>query len=131
MRIMDKKNKIKHERNKTSVTQIVCNVTRNMYMLVRLRQPHRSCLINWSDMLIEQTSYRNKMKVKRVLWKSPPYGWVKYNTDEASRGNSGISSYAFCLRNDKGDIKQAEGARIEKTTNTVAETKAILEVCKH
>ncbi|KAK6795234.1 hypothetical protein RDI58_008687 [Solanum bulbocastanum] len=58
-------------------------------------------------------------------------GWVKYNTDGASRGNPGVSSYAFCLRDDRGDIIYAEGATIESTTSTVAEAKAILEASKH
>ncbi|KAK6802417.1 hypothetical protein RDI58_000197 [Solanum bulbocastanum] len=71
------------------------------------------------------------MKVKKVLWEFPPEGWVKYNTDGASRGNPGLSSYAFCLRDDRGDIHYAEGATLENTTRTVVETKAILEACKH
>lgn len=29
-------------------------------------------------------------------------GWIKYNTDGASKGNPGSSSWAFCLRNVKG-----------------------------
>ncbi|WMV33800.1 hypothetical protein MTR67_027185 [Solanum verrucosum] len=70
-------------------------------------------------------------EVIKVLWEYPPEGWLKYNTDGASRGNPGLSSYAFCLRNDRGDIKYAEGGSMENTTNTVAEAKAILEACKH
>jgi len=100
-------------------------------MLARIRQPHRSCPVNCSDMMIEWTSYRPKMKGKRVLGEFPPNGWAKYNTDGASQRNSDINFYAFCLRNDKGDIKYTEGARIENTTNTDAETKAILEAWKH
>ncbi|KAG5570797.1 hypothetical protein H5410_060563 [Solanum commersonii] len=99
---------IKHEGKKTSVTRIIRNVTRNMYMLARLRQPHSSCPVNWSDMLIKWTSCRLTMKGKRVLWEFPPNRGVKYNTDGASRRNLDISSYAFLLRNDKGDIKYAE-----------------------
>ncbi|KAH0642524.1 hypothetical protein KY290_034106 [Solanum tuberosum] len=76
-------------------------------------------------------TYCPKMKVKKVLWEFPPEGWVKYNTDGASRGNLGLSSYAFCLRDDRGDIHYAERATLENTTNTVAETKAILEACNH
>uniref|UniRef100_A0A0V0HCS3 Putative ovule protein n=1 Tax=Solanum chacoense TaxID=4108 RepID=A0A0V0HCS3_SOLCH len=42
-----------------------------------------------------------------------------------------MSSYAFCLRNEMGDILHAEGATIDIITNTVADAKAILEACKH
>ncbi|KAH0777413.1 hypothetical protein KY290_008824 [Solanum tuberosum] len=98
-----RRNRMKHEGRKTSVSRIIYNVTRNM----------------------------PRMKVTKVLWEYPPEGWLKYNTDGASRGNPGLSSYAFCLRNDRGDIKYAEGGSMENTTNTVAEAKAILEACKH
>ncbi|KAK4732718.1 hypothetical protein R3W88_025706 [Solanum pinnatisectum] len=66
------------------------------------------CSTKWSYMLIEWTRYRPKLKIKRVLWIFPSNGWVKYNTDRASRGNLGRSSYAFCLRNNKGDVEYAE-----------------------
>lgn len=67
----------------------------------------------------------------KVLWEFPPEGWVKYNTDGASKGNLGVSLYAYCLRDHKGDILYADCDRIDNTTNTVAEAKAILEACKH
>lgn len=44
------------------------------------------------------------MRVTKVIWEFPQQGWVKYNTDGASRGNPGISSYAFCIRNKQGDL---------------------------
>lgn len=69
--------------------------------------------------------------MKKVLWEFPPNGWVKYNTDRVSRGNSDLSSYVFVLINDKGDVEYVERASIENTTNTVAKAKAILEASKH
>ncbi|KAK6794387.1 hypothetical protein RDI58_007840 [Solanum bulbocastanum] len=100
-----RRNKMKHEGKKTSLPR--------------------------PEMLKELDAYRTKMNVTKVIWEFPLTGWVKYNTDGASRGNPGLSSYAFCLRDDKGDIMYAEGKMIETTTNTVAEAKAILEACKH
>ncbi|KAH0715838.1 hypothetical protein KY284_008743 [Solanum tuberosum] len=95
-----------------------------MYMLLQLRHPRRKGPSDWPGMLSELEKYRPRMKVTKVLWEYPPEGWLKYNTDGASRGNPGLSSYAFCLRNDRGDIKYAEGGSMENTT-------AILEACKH
>ncbi|KAH0636371.1 hypothetical protein KY290_036809 [Solanum tuberosum] len=103
-----KRNMMKHEEKQTSVARIIHIVTRNVYMLERLRKPCMSCPIKWSGMLIEWTRYIPKFKIKRVSWEFPPNEWVKYNTDGASRGNSGCSSYAFCLRNDRGDVEYAE-----------------------
>jgi len=99
---------MKHEEKQTSVARIIHIVTRNVYMLVRLRKPRMPCPIKWSYMLIEWTRYRPKLKIKRVLLEFPPNVWVKYNTDGASRENSDRSSYAFCLRNDWGDVEYAD-----------------------
>lgn len=71
------------------------------------------------------------LKVTKVLWEFLLEGWYKYDTDGASRGNPGLSSYAFFLRNDKGDIKYVEGAIIENTTNAIVGATTILEACKH
>ncbi|KAG5588396.1 hypothetical protein H5410_048830 [Solanum commersonii] len=87
-----KRNRMKHERKQTSVARIIHNVTRNVYMLVRLRKPRIPVHIKWSDMLIEWTRYIPKLKIKRVLWEFPPNGWVKYNIDGALRENSDSNS---------------------------------------
>lgn len=67
------------------------------------------------------------MEINIVLWGFPPNGWAKYNENEASLGNSVISSLAFFRKNDKRDIEYVEGASIHNITNTVTEDKAILE----
>ncbi|KAH0664942.1 hypothetical protein KY285_026148 [Solanum tuberosum] len=120
---------MKHDGKKTSLPRVRHNVTRNIFMLIQLRKPRMRCPPLWPEMLKELDAYRTKMKVTKVIWKFPPASWVKYNTDGASRGNPGLSSYAFCLRDDKGDIMYAEGKMIETATNTVAKAKAILEAC--
>ncbi|KAK4722571.1 hypothetical protein R3W88_012804 [Solanum pinnatisectum] len=84
-----------------------------MYRLLQLRHPRRKGPSNWPGMVSELENYRPRMKVIKVLWEYPPEGWLKYNTDGASRGNPCLSSYAFCLRNDRGDIKYAEGGSME------------------
>ncbi|KAH0711352.1 hypothetical protein KY289_007311 [Solanum tuberosum] len=122
---------MKHDGKKTSLPRVIHNVTRNIFMLIQLRKPNMRCPPLWPEMLKELDAYRTKMKVTKVMWEFPPARWVKYNIDGASRGNPGLSSYAFCLKDDKGDIIYAEGKMIETTTNTVAEAKAILEAsCK-
>ncbi|KAH0665565.1 hypothetical protein KY285_026771 [Solanum tuberosum] len=82
-------------------------------------------------MVKELEEYCPELTTKLIKWECPPAGWCKYNTDGASRGNPGQSSYAFCLRNDKGDMTYAEAATIQSSTSTEAEAKAILEASKH
>lgn len=56
---------------------------------------------------------------------------AKYNIVGASRGNSSISSYDFCLRDDQGDLIHDKRANINDTTNIEAEIKAILQAPVH
>lgn len=58
-------------------------------------------------------------------------GWYKYNTDGASKGNLGRSSWIFCLRDAHGDLVHAEGSVIEDTNNMEAEAKALLYATIH
>nr|ANJ02814.1 reverse transcriptase with zinc-finger domain [Solanum demissum] len=52
----------------------------------------------------------------------PETGRIKINTDGASKGNPGLSSYGFCLRNDRGDLLYAEAGQIGENTNMIVET---------
>lgn len=63
---------------------------------------------------------------KIVKW-VPPMGWLKCNTDGASRGNPGPSASAFCLRNHEGRLLGAKGVKIVDSSNLVAEARAISE----
>ncbi|XP_060211916.1 uncharacterized protein LOC132639487 [Lycium barbarum] len=49
------------------------------------------------------------------------------NTDGASRGNPGLSSAAFCIRDEVGNLIYAGARRIADTTNITAESVAILD----
>lgn len=125
-----RRNKQKHEGKSTSLPRIIHNVTRHMNMFAKV---NRSTMRggSWPKMLRELEEYRPKIKAIQVKWESPPAGWIKYNTDGAAKGCYGLSSYAYCLRDENGDIIFAKGARIENTTSTMAEAVAILEASKH
>ncbi|XP_075079806.1 uncharacterized protein LOC142165070 [Nicotiana tabacum] len=73
----------------------------------------------WQDLLPMMENFTHKLKVTKVMWEFPSAGWVKVNTDGASRGNPGRSSISFCIRNENGDIVKSVGREIEETTNTI------------
>ncbi|XP_059292623.1 uncharacterized protein LOC132046097 [Lycium ferocissimum] len=59
-------------------------------------------------------------------------GWFKCNTDGASRGNLEMSSAAFCIRNERGDLMYAATRTLNDTTNICAEAIALgdrIEYC--
>ncbi|XP_016482344.1 uncharacterized protein LOC107803221 [Nicotiana tabacum] len=75
-------------------------------------------------------NYTPRLKVTKVVWEIPEEGWIKVNTDDASRGNPGRSTIGFCVRDEYEDIVFAEGKEINEATNTEAEAVAIVEALK-
>ncbi|XP_016470893.1 uncharacterized protein LOC107793125 [Nicotiana tabacum] len=75
-------------------------------------------------------NYTPRLKYDKVIGELPIVGWVKVNTDGASRGNPGRSSIGLCIRNNDRDLVYALGREINATTNTEAETVAILEALR-
>lgn len=49
------------------------------------------------------------LKITKVIWEYPTPGWIKVNTDGASRGNLGRSLIGFVLRDEEGDVIYARG----------------------
>lgn len=62
------------------------------------------------------SNYRPRLYHCLTHWKKPETGRIKINTDGASKGNPGLSSYGFCLRNDRGDLLYAEAGQIGENT---------------
>jgi len=131
MELWRRRNKKKHEGKDLSLSRIIHNITRSMYRLIKVRRPWMNVSGRWEVMIKELEEYCTGMVAKKVKWECPPEGWIKYNTDGASRGNPGLSSYAFCLRDERVDIIHAEGVTIENATSIVTEAKTILEASKH
>ncbi|KAF3623284.1 hypothetical protein FXO38_30828 [Capsicum annuum] len=96
----------------------------------------------FGEKVVKMMVYRQRKRVKMmsrsqgvkaitVLWKTPEEGWVKYNTDGAVRGEEGGSSYAFCLRNEDGDVLFAKEEPQHYADSMQAEANVILQAAKH
>ncbi|XP_059285201.1 uncharacterized protein LOC132038566 [Lycium ferocissimum] len=126
-----RKNSIKHGENK-SLGTVIFQVYATIQRLVQIRNPSFKVLPNkWEDLLKLIEGGTVELKVTKVNWNFPPIGWIMCNTDGASRGNPGRSSYGFCLRNSAGDLLYAQAEEIGITTNTDVEVMAILEAMKY
>ncbi|XP_060216659.1 uncharacterized protein LOC132644117 [Lycium barbarum] len=73
----------------------------------------------------------HRNKVTNDLWEFPPAEWLKCNTDRATRGNPGRSSYAYCVRNATGDLLHAQAKEMEESTNTESEAQAFLQAARY
>ncbi|XP_060170522.1 uncharacterized protein LOC132601460 [Lycium barbarum] len=99
-----RRNCIKH-RETRSEGRVICQVYSTIQKIVQLWNPSLHNIPNkWGELIRLMESKRAKLKITKVLWDFPPTGWIICNTDGASRGNPGISSHAFCLRDELGDL---------------------------
>ncbi|KAH0639343.1 hypothetical protein KY285_035929 [Solanum tuberosum] len=57
-------------------------------------------------------SYKPTLNYDVVNWKPPEMGWIKCNTDGASKGYARQSSYGFCIRNHTSQLLYAEAQSI-------------------
>lgn len=91
-------NSLNNDGKTVSTHRVIFNITKNIGLLLKVRNPRQVFLTAWLEILQELEQRRSKMKITKVEWKFPNEGWMKYNIDVASRGNPGVSSYAFFLR---------------------------------
>ncbi|XP_060216562.1 uncharacterized protein LOC132644039 [Lycium barbarum] len=85
---------------------------------------------DWPSVVDLLTNYKLKLHYRKVRWKTPQHV-LKRNTDESSQGNPGLSSYGFCIRNDRGNLVYAQAKQIGIASNMMAETAAIQEAMKY
>ncbi|XP_059314688.1 uncharacterized protein LOC132065353 [Lycium ferocissimum] len=62
---------------------------------------------DWPAVIDFLSNYKLKLQFCKVKWKMPQHG-LKCNTDRASQGNLGHSSYAFYIRDDRRDVVYAQ-----------------------
>ncbi|XP_060187285.1 uncharacterized protein LOC132616711 [Lycium barbarum] len=124
---------MRHE-GKVSITKLIYQVMHTLIQFMKVRRRNfRYAPYNWSVIVEALQRYSPKIRVTPVTWRTPDIGWIKVNTDGASRGNSGRSSWAFCVRDERGDVIQAQAREIEdlQSTNTEAEALAILQALRY
>lgn len=81
--------------------------------------------VKWIEIITTLGRYNPKLHHYMVRWDKLEQVGIKYNTDSASKGNHGSSSYGFCIRDYKGYLIHDEANAIGQTTNIEAEEKAI------
>ncbi|XP_019237995.1 PREDICTED: uncharacterized protein LOC109218121 [Nicotiana attenuata] len=114
-----------------TINRVINQVSTTMQSLMQFRKPKlQNVPHKWPDLLHILESCLPMLIYTKVLWDCPSSGWIKVNTDEASRGNPGRSSIGYVLRNEEGDLVYGCGKEVQEGTNTEAEAKAILEAMK-
>ncbi|KAH0693326.1 hypothetical protein KY290_021507 [Solanum tuberosum] len=97
-----------------------------IHQLIRVKFPWlKKVPYQWMEIVDMLQRYKPTLHYHIVNWKLPEEGWIKCNTDGASKGNPGQSAYEFCMRNNNGDLVYAEGEDIGVATNMEAEAIAL------
>ncbi|KAH0650587.1 hypothetical protein KY284_030499 [Solanum tuberosum] len=86
---------------------------------------------HWPQVLDRLQSYKPTLHYQMVSWRKPSEGWVTCNTDGASKGNPGVSSYGYCIRDMNGDLIYAEAHNLGETTNMEAEATAVWKALQY
>ncbi|KAK4384645.1 putative ribonuclease H protein [Sesamum angolense] len=78
-----------------------------------------------------RSSYKPKLKI--VEWTKPEVGWIKINTDGASKGNPGVAGEGGIPRNEEGAVIFAFYEKLGESDNTFAEVFSLfkaLQICQ-
>nr|XP_009765020.1 PREDICTED: uncharacterized protein LOC104216622 [Nicotiana sylvestris] len=111
-----------------SCNRVIHEVNKTLHFLVRVRYPWLPRIpLLWPKMIRLFEGYKPIVVTIRVTWQLPYKGWFKCNTDGASRGYPGPSSYGFCVQDHAGDLVFAKMKEIGETTNIVAKAKVLVE----
>nr|XP_009777052.1 PREDICTED: uncharacterized protein LOC104226713 [Nicotiana sylvestris] len=70
-----------------SVSRVIYQVSTALQCLVQIRKPGLNVPHKWQDLLTMMENYTPKLKYQKVIWEQPIEGWIKVNTDGASKGN--------------------------------------------
>lgn len=126
-----RRNSYKHGKE-VSYTNLYYQCQLIIYQLVRTKFPWiKRMPYHWPQVLDRLQSYKPTLHYQMVSWRKPSEGWVTCNTDGASKGNPGVSSYGYCIRDMNGDLIYAEAHNLGETTNMEAEATAVWKALQY
>ncbi|KAK4349223.1 hypothetical protein RND71_031978 [Anisodus tanguticus] len=112
-------------------SRVIYEINLNLYHMDKVRYPWlKNILATWPHIVQFLEGYRPHVVCRPLQWRCPPQGH-KCNTDGASTSNPGLSSIAFCIRNNRDDFIYACASRIVDITNICAEAKPIWDGIEH
>ncbi|KAM3340710.1 hypothetical protein P3S68_028344 [Capsicum galapagoense] len=122
-----RRNTIKHD-GSTHLNGMVCQVQQVIKKLIKTTYPWIKLKgWTWEEVVDSMGTYRPKLHFQKVLWKKPDVLQLKCNIDGACRGNPGMSSYGFFIRDDTRNLVYARAKGLGMGTNAEAEAIAIKE----
>ncbi|XP_060195138.1 uncharacterized protein LOC132624361 [Lycium barbarum] len=108
-----RRNAIRHG-GKMSKVKLVYRIMHSIIMFMRVRRGNfKYAAYRWSTLVQSLQNYSPRTKVIHVKWEPPELGWVKCNTDGASRGNPGRGSWSFCIRDENANLLVAKAKEME------------------
>ncbi|KAL0356483.1 UNVERIFIED_CONTAM: putative ribonuclease H protein [Sesamum radiatum] len=129
-------NDVKHRNKKFNPERIIWKVHQH---IVTISKTKIAKGLNWkgdrhfakSIGLDIGSSYKPKLKI--VKWTKPEAGWIKINTDGASKGNPGVAGAGGIARNEEGAVIFAFYETLGEANNSFAEVFGLfkaLQICQ-
>lgn len=75
--------------------------------------------MRWDDLVLGK--WKRDLEEIYVRWLCPRPGWVKLNTDGASKGNPGLAGCGEIIRGHRGEVLEMFAAKCEICSSTQAE----------
>ncbi|KAL0285321.1 UNVERIFIED_CONTAM: putative ribonuclease H protein [Sesamum radiatum] len=130
------RNDVKHRNKKFNPERIIWKVHQH---IVTISKTKIAKGLNWkgdrhfakSIGLDIGSSYKPKLKI--VKWTKPEAGWIKINTDGASKGNPGVAGAGGIARNEEGAVIFAFYETLGEANNSFAEVFGLfkaLQICQ-
>ncbi|KAL2227910.1 UNVERIFIED_CONTAM: putative ribonuclease H protein [Sesamum indicum] len=130
------RNDVKHRNKNFNSERIKWKVHQHIVTTFKSKTTKR---INWKgDRFVAKSmglelGSQYKPKIKIVKWTKPELGWIKINTDGASKGNPGRAGAGGIARDEEGAVILAFYEVLGETNNTFAEVFALfkaLQLCQ-
>ncbi|WMV24324.1 hypothetical protein MTR67_017709 [Solanum verrucosum] len=103
-----RRNVIRHG-GKMSQYSMIMEVNKNLSLMAKYRYPWLVGMPNYWPLIVQfLEAYTPLIHNIIVRWICPVVGSYKCNTDRSSKGNLNISTTAFCVRDDRGDLVVAQ-----------------------
>ncbi|XP_074559236.1 uncharacterized protein LOC141815220 [Curcuma longa] len=133
--LWEARNDAKHREIKWSTQQIIGKTVQYMVFGVSagiIKGIHWKGFLGAAKNLGIKVIQRRVHTVQVVRWMKPAVGSYKLNSDGCSKGNPGLASYGFVIRDHNGQVLKARHGIIGVASNVIAELVAIrkgLELC--
>ncbi|XP_049405052.1 uncharacterized protein LOC125868450 [Solanum stenotomum] len=101
-------------------------IYKDNYKLITTTFPQIRWSSNYKELISKGEKFIHDTKVTTVMWRKPPYQWVKINSDGSALNNPGRLGAVDIIRDQKGEMLLAFATPLGEGTNNKVELEAAI-----